>query len=99
MSQPSRKEIENRAYELWKKSGRPEGREEERNEAKSSPFDWAKIMSYNDDANWNLASLDPATPMPPRCIGVAIFVWTESNSGNSVYTLLLVVSILAVTPP
>ena len=64
MSQPSRKEIENRAYELWKKSGRPEGREEERNEAKSSPFDWAKIMSYNDDANWNLASLDPATPMP-----------------------------------
>ena len=26
MPEPSRKEIENRAYELWEKNGRPEGR-------------------------------------------------------------------------
>ena len=47
MPEPSRKEIENRAYELWEKNGRPEGREEEfwklaeqelRNEDKSSPL-------------------------------------------------------------
>ena len=47
MPEPSKKEIRNRAYELWEKSGRPEGREEEfwklaeqelRNEDKSSPL-------------------------------------------------------------
>ena len=47
MPEPSRNEIENRAYELWEKSGRPEGREDEfwklaeqelRNEDKSSPL-------------------------------------------------------------
>lgn len=44
--QPTEKEIENRAYEIWERSGRPEGREDEfwqlaeqelRNEDKSSP--------------------------------------------------------------
>jgi Protein of unknown function (DUF2934) len=47
MPEPSRKEIENRAYELWEKNGRPEGREEEFwklaeqelcNKSKSSPL-------------------------------------------------------------
>ena len=47
MPEPSKKEIENRAYELWEKNGRPEGRGEEfwklaeqelRNEDKSSPL-------------------------------------------------------------
>jgi len=46
-AEQKRKEIENRAYELWEKNGRPEGREEEfwklaeqelRNEDKSSPL-------------------------------------------------------------
>lgn len=46
MTQPTEKEIENRAYEIWERSGRPEGREDEfwqlaeqelRNEDKSSP--------------------------------------------------------------
>jgi len=45
--QPTEKEIENRAYEIWERSGRPEGREDEfwqlaeqelRNEDKSSPL-------------------------------------------------------------
>lgn len=47
MTQPTEKEIENRAYEIWERSGRPEGREDEfwqlaeqelRNEDKSSPL-------------------------------------------------------------
>jgi Protein of unknown function (DUF2934) len=47
MSEPSRKEIESRTYELWEKNGRPAGREEDfwklaeqelRNEDKSSPL-------------------------------------------------------------
>ena len=47
MPEPSRKEIENLAYELWEKNGKPEGRGEEfwklaeqelRNEDKSSPL-------------------------------------------------------------
>jgi hypothetical protein len=29
MTQPTDKEIKNRAYEIWERSGRPEGREEE----------------------------------------------------------------------
>ncbi|MCK1518415.1 DUF2934 domain-containing protein [Bradyrhizobium sp. 190] len=46
MTQPTEKDIENRAYEIWERSGRPEGREDEfwqlaeqelRNEDKSSP--------------------------------------------------------------
>jgi hypothetical protein len=46
MPEPSKKEIEARAYQLWEKAGRPEGREDEfwhlaqqelRNEDKSSP--------------------------------------------------------------
>ena len=46
MPEPSKKEIEARAYQLWAKAGRPEGREDEfwhlaqqelRNEDKSSP--------------------------------------------------------------
>jgi hypothetical protein len=46
VTQPTEKEIENRAYEIWERSGRPEGREDEfwqlaeqelRNEDKSSP--------------------------------------------------------------
>ncbi|UPJ48711.1 DUF2934 domain-containing protein [Bradyrhizobium sp. 200] len=47
VTQPTKKEIENRAYEIWERSGRPEGREDEfwqlaeqelRNEDKSSPL-------------------------------------------------------------
>jgi Protein of unknown function (DUF2934) len=47
MTQPTDKEIKNRAYEIWERNGRPEGREEEfwrlaeqelRNEDKSSPI-------------------------------------------------------------
>jgi hypothetical protein len=47
VTQPTEKEIEKRAYELWEQSGKPEGREEEfwqlaeqelRNEDKSSPL-------------------------------------------------------------
>lgn len=47
MTQPTEKEIENRAYEIWERSGSPEGREDEfwqlaeqelRNEDKSSPL-------------------------------------------------------------
>ena len=47
MSEPSRKEIENRAYQLWEENGRPPGREDEfwrlaeqelRNQDKSSPL-------------------------------------------------------------
>ena len=46
MPEPSKQEIDARAYQLWEKAGRPEGREEEfwhlaqqelRNEDKSSP--------------------------------------------------------------
>ena len=46
MVEPNNKEIEARAYQLWEKAGRPEGREKEfwhlaqqelRNEDKSSP--------------------------------------------------------------
>jgi hypothetical protein len=46
MTQPTEKEIKNRAYEIWERNGRPEGREDEfwrqaeqelRNEDKSSP--------------------------------------------------------------
>jgi hypothetical protein len=46
MDQPTKKEIENRAFEIWERHGRPEGREAEfwrlaeqelRNEDKSSP--------------------------------------------------------------
>ena len=47
MTQPTEKEIEKRACEIWERSGKPEGREEEfwqlaeqelRNEDKSSPL-------------------------------------------------------------
>lgn len=47
MAEPSEKEIEIRAYELWEKAGKPEGKDEEfyhlaqqelRNEDKSSPL-------------------------------------------------------------
>ncbi|MCP1966911.1 hypothetical protein AB7M49_000885 [Bradyrhizobium elkanii] len=47
MTQPTEKEIEKRAYEIWERSGKPGGREEEfwrlaeqelRNEDKSSPL-------------------------------------------------------------
>lgn len=47
VTQPTEKEIEKRAYEIWERSGKPEGREEEfwqlaeqelRNEDKSSPL-------------------------------------------------------------
>jgi hypothetical protein len=46
MSQPTEKEIKNRAYEIWERNGRPQGKEDEfwrlaeqelRNEDKSSP--------------------------------------------------------------
>jgi hypothetical protein len=46
VTQPTEKDIENRAYEIWERSGRPEGKEDEfwqlaeqelRNEDKSSP--------------------------------------------------------------
>jgi DUF2934 family protein len=46
MPEPSKQEIDARAYQLWEKAGRPEGREDEfwhlaqqepRNEDKSSP--------------------------------------------------------------
>jgi DUF2934 family protein len=46
MTQPTEKEIKNRAYEIWQRNGRPEGKEDEfwelaeqelRNEDKSSP--------------------------------------------------------------
>jgi hypothetical protein len=46
MAEPSKQEIDARAYQLWEKAGRPEGREDEfwhlaqqelRNEDKSSP--------------------------------------------------------------
>jgi Protein of unknown function (DUF2934) len=46
MSEPTKKEIEARAYQLWVKAGQPEGRDDEfwhlaqqelRNEDKSSP--------------------------------------------------------------
>ena len=46
MPEPTKKEIEARAYQLWEKAGQPEGREDEfwhlaqqelRNEDKSSP--------------------------------------------------------------
>ncbi|WP_083519511.1 DUF2934 domain-containing protein [Bradyrhizobium jicamae] len=46
MSEPTEKEINNRAYQIWERSGRPEGKEDEfwrlaeqelRNEDKSSP--------------------------------------------------------------
>jgi hypothetical protein len=47
MPEPSKREIDARAYQLWEKAGRPEGREDEfwhlaqqelRNEDKSSPM-------------------------------------------------------------
>jgi hypothetical protein len=47
MTQPTEKEIKNRAYEIWERNGRPKGREDEfwqqaeqelRNEDKSSPI-------------------------------------------------------------
>jgi hypothetical protein len=47
MAEPTEKEINNRAYEIWERNGRPEGRDEEfwnqalqelRNEDKSSPL-------------------------------------------------------------
>jgi hypothetical protein len=47
MTQPTEKEIKARAYEIWERDGRPEGREDEfwqqaeqelRNEDKSSPL-------------------------------------------------------------
>jgi hypothetical protein len=47
MAEPTEKEIKNRAYELWEKAGKPEGKDEEfyhlaqqelRNEDKSSPL-------------------------------------------------------------
>jgi hypothetical protein len=46
MTQPTEKEIKNRAYEIWERNGRPEGKEDEfwqlaeqelRNEDQSSP--------------------------------------------------------------
>ena len=46
MSEPTEKEIQNRAYQIWERNGRPEGKEDEfwrlaeqelRNEDKSSP--------------------------------------------------------------
>ena len=47
MAEPNEKEVKNRAYELWEKAGKPEGKDEEfyhlaqqelRNEDKSSPL-------------------------------------------------------------
>lgn len=47
MAEPTEKEIKNRAYELWEKAGKPEGKDEEfyqlaqqelRNEDKFSPL-------------------------------------------------------------
>jgi DUF2934 family protein len=44
MTQPTDKEIKHRAYEIWERNGKPEGKEEEfwqrelRNEDKSSPL-------------------------------------------------------------
>jgi hypothetical protein len=47
MADPTEKEIMNRAYEIWERNGKPEGREDEfwhlaeqelRNEDKSSPL-------------------------------------------------------------
>ncbi|WP_084030623.1 DUF2934 domain-containing protein [Bradyrhizobium paxllaeri] len=46
MGEPTEKEIQNRAYQIWERNGRPEGKEDEfwrlaeqelRNEDKSSP--------------------------------------------------------------
>ncbi|WP_082649846.1 DUF2934 domain-containing protein [Bradyrhizobium lablabi] len=46
MSEPTEKEIQNRAYQIWERNGRPEGKEDEfwrlaeqelRNDDKSSP--------------------------------------------------------------
>ena len=54
-------------------------------------IDWATIMSYNDDANWNLVSFDPATPMPLDVLALQYLYGQNqtTNSGNSVYTLPL----------
>ena len=54
-------------------------------------IDWATIMSYNDDANWNLVSFDPATPMPLDVLALQYLYGPNqtTNSGNSVYTLPL----------
>jgi serralysin len=54
-------------------------------------IDWATIMSYNDSANWNLVSFDPATPMPLDVLALQYLYGPNqtTNSGDSVYTLPL----------
>ena len=54
-------------------------------------IDWATIMSYNDDANWNLVSFDPATPMPLDVLALQYLYGPNqtTNSGDSIYTLPL----------
>ncbi len=52
--------------------------------------DWATVMSYQDDYNWNLTAWDPATPMVLDVIALQYLYGanTSINAGNNTYSLL-----------
>jgi len=51
--------------------------------------DWATVMSYQDDYNWNLTSWDPATPMvlDVQALQYLYGANQQTNSGNSTHLL------------
>lgn len=52
--------------------------------------DWATVMSYEDDFDWNLRAWDPATLMPLDLIGLQSIYGanTSNHSGNDTYNLI-----------
>ncbi len=52
-------------------------------------YDWASVMSYNDDYSYNTLAFDPATPMLLDIIGLQYLYGKNSNnnSGDGLYTL------------
>ena len=52
-------------------------------------IDWATVMSYDDDYNFNLTSFDPATPMLLDVLALQYIYGANmaTNAGNNVYTL------------
>jgi hypothetical protein len=53
--------------------------------------DWFSVMSYGDDANWNLTAWDPGTPMLIDVLAVQYLYGKNmsTNAGDSVYRLSL----------
>ena len=52
-------------------------------------IDYATIMSYNDDAPWNLVSYDPATPMILDVLALQYLYGKNysTNAGNTIHTI------------